>query len=115
MNYTKYAQKAYEKIKKYGSPITIIRSGNKVYNPQNNEYEDIGEKINGYSLLNNFNQKNIDGTNIKFGDVLFFASLEKTPKSNDTILFNDKSYTIIDVNVFSPDGKTNIFYNIHAR
>lgn len=115
MNYIKYANKAYSKIKQYGSPITIIRSGSRVYNPETNEYEDNGEKINGYSLLNNFNQKNIDGTNIKFGDVLFFASLEKPPKTNDSVLFNGKTYTVVNVSVFAPNGVTDIFYNIQAR
>lgn len=115
MNYSKYANKAYSKIKQYGSSIKITRSGSKVYNPSTNSYEDSGKEINGYALQSNFDQKNIDGTNIQFGDILLFAYLDDIPKSNDTVLFNEKSYTIINVEKVSPDGKTDIYYNIQAR
>lgn len=115
MNYSKYAKKAYSKIKQYGSPITVTRAGNKTYNVETNSYDDNGKTISGYSLLSSFNQKDIDGTNIKFGDILFFASLDDVPKSNDTVLYNGKSYTVVNVDVFAPDGKTDIFYNIQAR
>lgn len=115
MNYSKYANKAYTKIKQYGSPIKITRSGGKIYNQITNTYENNGKEINGFALLSSFDQKNIDGTNIQFGDVLFFSSLDDTPKSNDTVLYNGKSYTVVNVDVFAPDGKTDIFYNIQAR
>lgn len=115
MNYSKYANKAYSKIKQYGSPITVTRSGSMVYNDITNKYDNSGKTIQGYSLLSSFDQKNIDGTNIQFGDVLFFAVLDDVPKSNDTVLYNGKSYTIVNVEKLSPNGKTDIYYNIQAR
>lgn len=115
MNYTKYAEKSFSKIKQYGAPIKIIRSGEKNYNSATNTYEDNGKEISGYALQSSFTQKNIDGTNIRFGDVLFFAVFDETPKSNDEIIFNEKSYTIINVDKCSPDGRTDIFYSLQAR
>lgn len=115
MNYSKYADKAYSKIKQYGSPIKITCSGNKPYNFSTNTYEDSGKEINGYALQSSFDQKNIDGTNIRFGDVVLLAVLDGVPKSNDTVVFCEKSYTAVSVDVLSPDGKTGIYYRIQAR
>lgn len=115
MNYQKYADKAYSKIKQYGSPITVKRSGSKVYNPLKNTYEDSGITLSGFALQSNFDQKNIDGTNIRYGDVLLMCVLDGVPKSNDTVAFGAKGYTVVNVDVLSPDGQTDIYYKIQAR
>jgi hypothetical protein len=115
MNYQKYADKAYSKIKQYGSSVEIVRSGNKKYNPTTNKYEDETDSIYGFALQGNFTQDNIDGTNIRIGDVLLTCVLNGKPKSNDTVVFQGNSYTIINVNVFSPDGETVIYYKVQAR
>ena len=75
MNYQKYADKAFSKLKQYGSPITIKRSGKKVYDKTTNTYIDTGEEFGGVAIQRNFDQKNIDGTNIRMGDIQFMASL----------------------------------------
>lgn len=115
MNYQKYADKAFDKIKQYGSPIIVKRSGKKVYDKATNEYVDTGAEFIGYALQRNFNQQNIDGTNIRFGDIMLMCVLEEEPKSNDTVLFAEKTYTILSVEPFNPDGKTAIFYEVQAR
>lgn len=115
MNYQKYAGKAYEKISKYGSPITFKRAGKKVYNPATNTYEDKGEEFSGYAIQRNFSLKNIDGKNIRFGDVLFMASLDKRPLQNDEITFMGKKFTVVNCDPMNPDGTTDIFFNIQAR
>lgn len=115
MNYQKYADKAYAKIKQYGSPITVKRTGEKEYDKDTNTYKDSGEEFSGYAIQRNFNMRDIDGTNIRMGDVLFMASLGQTPQTDDTVTFNSKTYTVVNVSVLNPDGKTNIFYNIQAR
>lgn len=115
MNYQKYADKAYSKIQQYGSPIKIRRSGKKTYDPSTNTYTDSGTEINGFAIMRNYNQHNIDGTNIRMGDVQFMASLDGQPKSNDTITFGTKSYTVVNVDVMNPDGNTDIYFTIQAR
>ncbi len=115
MNYQKYADKAFSKLKRYGSPITIKRSGRKVYDKTTNTYIDNGEEFSGVAIQRNFDQKNIDGTNIKFGDVLFMAQLPKRPQSNDTVVFGGRTYTVISVDPMNVDGNIDIFVNIHAR
>ena len=114
-DYTKYKNKAYKKLKEKGSPITVKRAGKKVYDKTKNTYTDTGKEFSGYAVQRSFDQKNIDGTNIKFGDVLFMASLDERPLTNDTVTFEGKGYTVIDCQPMNPNGKTDIFFNIHAR
>lgn len=115
MNYQPYADKAYEKIKKYGSSITITRSGEAEYNPETNKYEDSGETITGVAIQRQYDQKDIDGTNIRIGDINFMASLNGKPQSNDVIEFEGSNYTVVRAIPLNPNGKTDIFWTIQAR
>lgn len=115
MNYGKYAEKAYEKIRKYGSAITVRRGGKKVYDPETNAYEEFGEEFGGVALQRSFSQKNIDGINVKFGDVLFMACVDGKPQSDDTVIFGDRKFTVVNVEFVNPDGMTDIFVRIQAR
>lgn len=115
MTYSKYAGKAYSKIKQYGSPVKITRSGSGVYNSATNSYEGDRNDVNGYALQSSFDQNNIDGTNVRIGDIILLAALDGVPKSNDTVVFCGKSYTAVSIDVLSPDGKTDIYYRIQAR
>ena len=114
-DYTKYQTKTASKLRQRGGPITVRRAGKKVYDPKTNTYIDTGKEFSGYAVQKSFSIKNVDGTNIRFGDVLLMASLDERPLSNDTVNFGGRSYTVIDVQPLNPDGRTDIFYNIHAR
>lgn len=113
--YAKYAKKAFAKLKEKGSPITFKRTGKKVYNPATNTYEDNGEEFSGFAIQRNFSLKSIDGKNIRFGDVLFMASLDKRPLQNDEITFMGQKFTVVNCDPMNPDGTTDIFFNIQAR
>lgn len=115
MNYQKYADKAFTKIKKYGSPITVKRAGEKEYDEETNMYYDTGVEFGGYALQSRFENRDIDGTNIMFGDIKFMAVLDDVPFTDDTIIFEGSSYTIKNVIQLNPNGKTNIYYTIQAR
>lgn len=115
MNYQKYADKANSKISKYGSPITITRSGNSEYDATTNTYTDSGTELSGFAIQSNFNQRDIDGTNIRMGDVLFMACLNGRPMTNDSISFNGNTYTVVNVRPLNLDGNTDIYVNIQAR
>ena len=113
--YDKYAKKAAAKIKQYGSPITVKRSGKRVYDKATNTYTDMGEEFKGYALESHFDQKNVDGTNIRFGDILLMCSLDETPMSNDTVTYGSRSYTVVNVEPLSPDGNVVVYYKVQAR
>lgn len=119
MDYQKYAKKAFDKLQAYGNAkptnVTIRRSGKVVYDPKTNTRTNTGEEFSGVGIQRNFNQKNIDGVNIKFGDILIMAQLPKRPQSNDTVIFVGKEYTVINVDPVNIDGSVDIFVNIQAR
>ena len=115
MNYQKYSDKAYEKLKKYGSTIMIKQSGQKEYDPATNTYVDNGLSVVGVAIQRQYSQKDIDGTNIRMGDVEFMASLNGKPQTNDEIEFEGKRYTVILANPLNLNGKTDIFWKIQAR
>ena len=116
MNYTKYQSKAFAKVQKYGSPFTVKKADKKVYDKDTGTYSDTGETDTGVALQFTFDQKDIDGTNIKFADVKFMAVLKSgNPQSNDTVTFEGKSYTIINARPLNLNGQTDIYYTIQAR
>lgn len=115
MSYEKYQKKAFDKVKKYGSSIIIKRTGESQYNQDTDEYEDTAVKITGVALRLNFEQRDIDGTNVKYGDVKFMAVLNGTPQTNDTVEFEGNSYVIIYPRPLNLDGKTDIYCIIQAR
>lgn len=115
MNYKEYAEKAYSKIRQYGSPVKVLCAGERKYNPKTNSYDDESKIFTGYGLQSSFNLSNVDGTNIRIGDVLITCVLDGVPKTNDVIILQENKYTIVNVNCFSPDGKTSIYFKIQAR
>lgn len=115
MNYVPYANKAFKKLGEKGSTISVTRAGNKVYNKETNTYTDSGETFSGKAVQLMYDQRDIDGTNIKFGDVKFLAQLPKRPMSNDTVSFGGKTYTVINADPLNPDGSVDIIVYIQAR
>ena len=116
MNYTKYQSKAFAKVQKYGSPFTVKKAGKKIYDKDTGTYSDTGESYTGVALQFSFDQKDIDGTNIKFADVKFMAVLKSgNPQTNDTVTFEGKTYTIIAARPLNLNGMTDIYWTIQAR
>lgn len=115
MNYKPYADKANGKLAKYGATIEVHRAGKQVYNPETNSYTNSGETFSGKAVQMLYDQRDIDGTNIKKGDVKFLAQLPKRPQSNDTVTFGGKTYTVINADPLNPDGTVDIIVYIQAR
>lgn len=115
MSYERHAAVAAERLRQYGAPMTVARSGGGAYNPDTNKYEGGGETVSGFALQSGFEQRNIDGTNVRFGDALFLAALDGEPRTNDTVSFGGRSYTVVSVEALSPDGAAAVYYKIQAR
>lgn len=115
MNYKKIADKAYSKIRQYGSECIIKRVTGSVYNPVTNKYEGAEDDVKGYALQSSFNMENIDGTNIKAGDILLMCVFDKEPKINETVLFGGNQYKIISLASVNPDGKNVMYYKAQCR
>ena len=115
MSYQKYYDKAFKKVKEKGSPIVIKGTGGASYNPETDEYEGDEIEIAGYACQFNFDQKDIDGANIKSTDVKFMAVLNGKPQTDYTVIFEGNSYKIVNPKTLNIDGKTDIYWILQAR
>lgn len=115
MRYGKYAAKAMDRIARYGSPLTVRRSGGMSYDAGTDTYTGGGEEIHGHAVQMRLDQRDADGTNVRIGDVLLMAALDGEPRSNDTAVYGGRSYTVVSVESVRPDGVTDIYYRIQAR
>lgn len=115
MNYEQYKNKAYAKIKQYGSECNIERVIEEVYNKETNDYEKEIEIVSGYALQDAFEMENVNGTSIKAGDIKLMGVFNSKIKVGDTIIFGGKNYTVVNYTVLNPDGLTDIYYTIQCR
>ena len=116
MNYQKYAEKAKAKISQYGSPCKVIRKdANEQYDEEKDEYIGTDTEINGSAIISTYSSSDIDGTNIKMGDVRIMCVLESPPMVEDRIQVGGKEYSILDVSELNIDGNTVIYYKVHGR
>lgn len=105
-------------ITKYGSAMTLRRVTSDTYNPST------GMTAAGTStdyacrgLTQDYTMREIDGTNIRFGDkkVLVSASgLAILPISGDILVSGSNSYSVISVNALAP-GEVAVLYTVQAR
>lgn len=115
MNYNKIAKSAKKTIIKNGSPCYIKRVNEPVYNHDTHEYEGVDVVINGYAVQDSFAVENIDGTNIKTGDVRLMCVFDGVPLVDDSLFIGDNKYTVISIRKVQPDGVTVIYYDIQGR
>lgn len=115
MNYSVYKDKATAKIKQYGSPCYVLRTFGEQYDEESDSY--IGEevKINGFALLSSFNTRDVDGTNIKLGDVNIMCVLDSKPQVEEKLVIGDTEYTIVNISECNPDGNCVIYYRVQGR
>lgn len=116
MDYSEYKQIAHEKLSEYGNPIKLIHvNGEAVYNPDTNEYDNDETITIGVGLQSEFNQKYIDGTNIKMEDKKFVVEIDNKPLSGDMLEYCGKQYQVINTKEVNPNGEMAIIYIIQAR
>lgn len=116
MKYEEYKKIAHEKLSEYGNPIKLIHvDGDAIYNPDTNEYESNTVETFGVGLQSSYNQKYIDGTNIKMGDKKFVVEIDEKPLSGDTLEYQDNKYQVVSSQEVNPDGELAIIYIIQAR
>lgn len=71
--------------------------------------------INGKGLMTQFIAREIDGTNIKLGDVkIMFQAGVGAPLIGDQLRFSGVTYRVMEPNPFSPAG-VDLFYDIQCR
>lgn len=104
-----------------GAELTITRTVKGPRNPDTGATSDVVTTYPGSGLRETYQQKDIDGSNIKAGDVKFIVSpvqLDGTdmpqPMTVDKILFGGKVYGVVQVNPWDYVGLA-VGFEVQAR
>ncbi len=104
-----------------GLEMSLIRITTGEYDPETGTGADTTEQFDGSGFRESYNQKDIDGTRIKQGDVKILISpilLDGTdmplPASQDKLLFDGDLYTVQNVDPWNYAGLA-VGFSVQAR
>jgi hypothetical protein len=104
-----------------GAELTVTRTVKGPRNPDTGATVDVVTTYPGSGLRETYQQKDVDGTNIKAGDVKFIVSPVQAdgtdmpqPTTVDKILFGGKTYTVVQVNPWDYVGLA-VGFEVQAR
>lgn len=85
-------------LKKYGSTVTLVRAGSKVWNPTTGEYEwqpDTQIPLTAVPVPINANL--VNGATIQTGDMMVKADYSVLPKMEDKVDFNGDRWSVVAI------------------
>lgn len=85
-------------LKKYGSTVTLVRAGSKVWNPVTGEYEwqpDAQIPLTAVPVPINANL--VNGTTVQTGDMMVKADFSVLPKMEDKVDFNGERWSVVAI------------------
>lgn len=104
-----------------GAPLTLSRTVKGPRNPDTGATTDVTTTYPGSGLRESYEQSDIDGTNIKVGDVKFIVSPVQLnsldmPQAapQDKVTFDGKIYTVVQVNPWNYAGLA-VGFEVQAR
>lgn len=104
-----------------GAELTLIRTVKGSRDPDTGAATEVVTNYLGSGLRETYQQSDVDGTNIKVGDVKFLVSpvlIDKTdmpqPASTDKIRFDGKVYAVVQVNPWNYAGLA-VGFEVQAR
>ena len=104
-----------------GAALTITRTVKGQRDPDTGATANIVTTYPGSGLRETYQQKDVDGTNIKAGDVKFIISPVQLdgadmpqPSTVDKILFDGKTYSVVQVNPWDYVGLA-VGFEVQAR
>lgn len=85
-------------LDKYGSTVTLVRAGSKVWNPVTGEYERQPDtEIPLIAVPVPVNAALVDGTTIQAGDMIVKADYSVLPKMEDKIDFGGACWSVVAI------------------
>lgn len=85
-------------LDKYGSTVTLVRAGSKVWNPVTGEYEwQPDTQIPLTAVPVPINAALVNGTTIQAGDMIVKADYSVLPKMEDKVDFADARWSVIAI------------------
>lgn len=104
-----------------GAALTLTKTVKGQRNPDTGATVDVVTSYSGSALRETYRQRDIDGTNIKVGDVKFIVSPVQLigtdmPQAapQDKVSFDGKTYTVIQVNPYNYAGLA-VGFEVQAR
>lgn len=104
-----------------GALLTLTKTVKGPRNPDTGATTDVVTNYQGSGLRETYEQRDIDGTNIKVGDVKFIVSPLQLNGSDmpqgapqDKVAFDGKTYTVVQVNPWNYAGLA-VGFEIQAR
>ena len=111
MNYDEDVASAKELIAEFGKVFQLSRETDGVFDPVSGHTTGtITEYFNLTAVRLNYKNKDVDGSLIKNGDVMFLADATTEPQNGDVI----DGYVVVDFKTLQP-ADTVILYKIQAR
>lgn len=85
-------------LDQYGSTVTLVRSGGKVWNPSTGEYDVSPETTHPLtSVPVPVNAGLVNGTTIQAGDMVVKADYSVLPKMEDKIDFDGERWSVVGI------------------
>ena len=85
-------------LDKYGSTVTLVRSGSKVWNPVTGEYEwQPDTQIPLTAVPVPINAALVNGTTIHAGDMIVKADCSVLPKMEDKVEFDGERWSVVAI------------------
>lgn len=85
-------------LDKYGSTVTLVRAGSKVWNPVTGEYEwQPDTQIPLTAVPVPINAALVNGTTIQAGDMIVKADYSVLPKMEDKVDFNGERWSVVAI------------------
>lgn len=83
---------------KYGSTVTLVRAGGKVWNPSTGEYDVSPETTHPLtSVPVPVNAGLVNGTTIQAGDMVVKADYSVMPKMEDKVDFDGERWSVVGI------------------
>lgn len=101
----------------FGASLSVERDSEGAYDPATGVTSDSTTTFTSKGIVSSFSNSEIDGTNIKVGDLSVFVKSKPSgwvPEIRDKVTINGVEYFIVNVQPLSPGG-TDLAYQIQIR
>ncbi len=113
--YTKIENIAYKQIKKYGAKITVEYAGGGTFDPVAGTESGGSPTVkNGYGMITEYDDREIDGETIRRTDVKLIAAKIDPPAPNDDVTAGGKRYKVVNASTIRPGG-VNVLVKVQLR
>ena len=105
-------------IDRFGGPVTLTRAMPGSYDPASGTRSDAGTlTYYGTAVLDNYSQRDIDGTLVRTGDQRAYLSVKDmtAPQTGDQILIDGRFWSVVAAQRLKQPGRPEVLYIAQVR